>query len=132
MLGSYLAEYIDSRKAESAESTICNFRQLERSLVGYLGIDTNMRQITEGDADDWRQSLTERYAPATINKLVKRARQVFKAAVRKRVCDSNPFAEVKGGSEQNDSRKHFIERETVDAVLEHCPDAEWRLIIALA
>jgi hypothetical protein len=91
-----------------------------------------MRGVTEGHADDWRQSLAEKYADATINKLVKRARQVFKAAVRKRVCDTNPFAEVRGGSEQNDTRKYFVDRATIDTAIEHCPDCEWRLILALA
>ena len=68
------------------------------SLIEFLGPRRDLRTITEGEADDWRQSLSETYAEATLNKLVKRARQVFKAAVRKRVCDSNPFAEIRGGS----------------------------------
>lgn len=39
---------------------------------------------------------------------------------------------VKGGSESNDSRKHFVSRDITEKVLEACPDAEWRLIVALA
>lgn len=67
-----------------------------------------------------------------MSKLVKRARQFFKSAVRKGVADINPFAEVKAGSEHNESRNYFVDRETTDKVLDACPDAEWRLIIALA
>ena len=114
-LGTFLDEYIDGRKADSSQSTINNFRQLQQKLLGYFG-DCDVRSIDEGQCDDWRQSLARDYADATISKHVKRARQVFKAAIRKRVCDSNPFAEVKGGSEQNDSRKYFVEQAVIDAL----------------
>jgi len=131
-LGGFLEVYIDGRKLESADSTIANFKQLQRSLVNYFGADRDLRGISEGEADDWRQSLLEDYAEATISKHVKRARQVFKPAMRKGLTESNPFAEVKSGSEQNDSRKHFVDRDTTAAVLSACPDVEWRTIVALA
>ena len=133
-LGDFVATFIEGKqRADSAESTICNFRQLERSLVDFLGHDRNMRDISEGDADDWRQELVASgYAEATINKLVKRAKQVFRAATRKGMCEVSAFASLKGGSEQNDSRKYFVSRKVIDKVLEACPDAEWRVITALA
>ncbi len=91
-----------------------------------------LRTISEGDADDWRQSLAENYADATINKFVKRARQFFKAAVRKGLADFNPFLGVRGASEQNDARKFFVDQKTTQKVLNACPNVEWRLIVALA
>ena len=131
-LETFLGQFLENHRVNSAPSTLANFRQLERSLIEFLGPRRDLRTITEGEADDWRQSLSESYAEATLNKLVKRARQVFKAAVRKRVCDSNPFAEIRGGSEVNDARQHFVDRAVIDGVLEACPDAQWRLIVALA
>ena len=44
----------------------------------------------------------------------------------------NPFDELKAGSERNNARLQFIDRKTIDAVIEACPDAEWRAIVALA
>ena len=131
-LETFLGRFLENHRANSAPSTLANFRQLERSLIEFLGPRRDLRTITEGEADDWRQSLSETYAEATLNKLVKRARQVFKADLRKRVCDSNPFAEIRGGSEVNDARQHFVDRAVIDGVLEACPDAQWRLIVALA
>ncbi len=133
-LAEFLTSFISGKqKGGAAESTITNFRQLERSLVAYFGADCDMRSIDPGHADDWRNELVAQdYAEATINKLVKRARQILKSAIRNRICETNPFADVKGGSEQNDSRQHFVTLETIRQVLEACPDAEWRLIVALA
>jgi len=131
-LGDFLSSYIEGRKVDVGKATIDNFRQLERNIVAFLGSERDLRSITEGDADDFRQAICERYADATVAKLVKKARQVFKAAQRRRLCETNPFAEVKAGSERNDSRKHFVSREITAQVIDACPDAEWRLIVALA
>ena len=131
-LGASLKTYIEGREAEVTPGTIANFRQLERKLVEYFGADRDLRTITEGDADDWRQHLAKTYAEASISKYIKRARQVFKSATRKVLIERNPVVDVRGGSESNDSRKHFISRDITEKVLEACPDAEWRLIVALA
>ncbi len=131
-LGVFLKTYIEGREAEVTAGTIANFRQLERNLIEFFGSDRDLRSITEGDADDWRQHLAKTYAEASISKYIKRARQVFKSATRKVLIESNPFVDVKGGSESNDSRKHFVSRDITEKVLEACPDAEWRLIVALA
>ena len=93
-LDQFLRSFIESRKAESAASTITNFEQVRRRLVAHFGPGHNLRLITAGDADDWRQSLVDDYAEATLSKLVKRARQVFRYAVRKGYVDVNPFAEL--------------------------------------
>ena len=45
---------------------------------------------------------------------------------------SNPFAELKAGSERNPERQAFIDRATIAKVIDAAPDAEWRLLIALS
>ncbi|MFO0899997.1 MAG: site-specific integrase [Pirellulales bacterium] len=55
------------------------------------------------------------------------------AAVRKRLIAHDPFFDMKGCAvKANKSREHFVDRATAQAVLDACPDAEWRLIFALA
>ena len=44
------------------------------------------------DADAFRQTLAKKYAPATLNKHVKRTKQIFKVAMRCRVVNENPFS----------------------------------------
>ncbi|TWU21807.1 tyrosine-type recombinase/integrase [Bythopirellula polymerisocia] len=131
-LGEFLSSFIAARKIESAASTITNFEQVKRCLVDHFGADRDLRTITEADADDWRMTLIEKYAEATMSKLVKRARQIFKTALRRGLVGMNPFAEVKTGSEQNDARQHFIDHDTIEKVISASPDFEWKLIIALA
>ena len=43
----------------------------------------------------------------------------------------SPFADLKGGKQENRSRYYFLTREDAQKVLDACPDAQWRLIFAL-
>ena len=131
-LGAFLDGYIASR-TDAQPSTVTNWKGSRDKLTDFLGEDRDLRTISPGDADDWRQGLVNKgLAEATISKLVKHARHFLKAACRKRLADTNPFAELKAGGERNDERKAFVGRETIAKVLEACPDAEWRAIVALA
>lgn len=56
----------------------------------------------------------------------------FYNAVRKKLIEENPFADLKSTSIPNKSREYFITNEETKRVLDVCPDAEWRLIFALA
>lgn len=62
---------------------------------------------------------------------MKWSKQFFRAAVRSGLIPSNPFDDVKPPSMVNESRKRFIDRDAIVAVLQSCPDVEWRLIVAL-
>jgi integrase len=101
-------------------------------LLEFFGPERNLRDINPGDADAWLLWLRGNYARGTTGRTVKRARQFFRAAVRNKVINENPFADVKAPSQVNEARKYFVTREDAQKVLEACPDAEWRLIFALS
>ncbi len=61
---------------------------------------------------------------------IKAANQFFKAALRKHYIARNPFADIKAGKQTNADRICFVDRETIDAVLEACPDIQWQLVFA--
>ena len=114
-------------------NTLRNYEATRRHLVSHFGQDKGLRDITPGDADDWRQALVSKeFSGPTISREVKRARQFFRAAVRKRIIDANPFQDLKSGSQVNKSREHFITLETTRQVIDACPDYEWRLMVALS
>ena len=48
------------------------------------------------------------------------------------VADADGPAEMRGGSETNPERQHFVSRDVAAKVLDECPDADWRLIFTLA
>lgn len=130
-LSKFLSDYIASR-TDAMPNTAKNFRATEARLNEFFGADRAIDAITAGDADDWVIWLRGKYADATIGRSIKRARQFFKAAGRKGFVTANPFADIKAPSQENTERQHFIDRETIEAVIAAAPDAEWRLIIALS
>src|SRR5260370_22401304 len=54
------------------------------------------------------------------------------AAVDARVISANPFAGIKLRRRSNKARQRFIDRETIDRVVEGCNDPEFKLCIALS
>ena len=131
-LGEFIEMYVASREEASA-NTVRNFNYSLQKLKDYFGADKLLYDITTGDADDWRQWLVnQKYSEATISKVVKHAKHFLLMANRKGLVRENPFQHLKAGGEENESRKRFIEQQTIDRAIEVAPDTQWKLIIALA
>ncbi len=113
--------------------TIRHLRQTENDLVEFFGTEKHLRDITPGDADEFRLHLMgRRLGENTIRRRCGRAKQFFRAALRRGLIANNPFADIATTVQANPSRYYFITREEALKVLDACPDAEWRLIFALA
>ena len=131
MLDDFVRDYIEGR-AKLKPFTRRNLQQSRRMLVERLGARTPLRSITAGDADDFKEKMLKDYSVATVSREIIRVRQFFKAAKRRGLIDANPFDDVKGGSQSNESRSFFVTRAMALAVLAACPDNEWRLIFVLS
>ncbi len=129
-LADFTASYIQ-RRTDVKPRTRKWMEQCRSYLIAFFGANRSLRSILPGDADDWLLWMKERYADSTTGRAVKRARQFFRSAVRSRLIPSNPFEDVKPPSMVNESRKCFVGRPIIDRILQACPDAEWRLIVAL-
>ena len=131
-LDAFIEKYTTGR-AKLKSNTARNYGQTRGYLVKHFGPLRTLESITPGDADGWREWLVSSgKAQATVSREVKRARQFFRAAMRLRLIAENPFADVKAGARDNRGRQHFVTRDVAEKVLAACPDAEWRLIFALA
>jgi integrase len=130
-LDDFVRDYIEGR-AKLKPFTRRNLQQSRRMLVERLGARTPLRSITPGDADDFKEKVLKDYSVATVSREIIRVRQFFKAAKRRGLIDANPFEDVKGGSQANESRSFFVMRDMAQAVLDACPDDEWRLIYTLS
>ena len=131
-LAGFVKQYIAARPGMKP-NTLKNYRQTERSLVEYFGADRLLTDISAGDCDDWKaHQEAKKHAPATIGRNVKRARQYFRAAVRKRILADNPMQDVKAPAQVNTARAFYVSREATERIIAACPDGEWRLIVALA
>jgi len=60
------------------------------------------------------------------------AKRIFNTALRKKLISENPFADQPATIQANSDRFYFVTQEEARKVLDACPDAEWRLIFALA
>lgn len=153
-LGTLLDRYFADLSVKKATAVI--YGHTRRCLIAHFGASRGLATITEADADDFRRYLREEarlvmvvqrkdgrnpatvfwkkvgLARATVGKRVGVARQMFKQGVRWKMLAQNPFADVKGGQQVNKAREQFITREETQAIIDACPGAQWRLIVALA
>jgi integrase len=131
LLGDFLESYITGR-TDVRPRTRINLDAARRRLVEHFGADKPLEEITAGDADDWVIWLKGKYANGTAGRTVNRAKQFFRAAVRREIISKNPFADAKAPSQVNEARKFFVTADVAYRVLDACPDAEWRLLFALS
>ncbi len=71
-------------------------------------------------------------AENTIRRTTGVLRQFFKVAVRRELIPSNPFDGLPAAIQRIASRFYFVTRQDAEKVLDACPDADWRLLFALA
>jgi integrase len=134
-LGGFLSEYLRSRTDIEA-GTKSNLETAKRWLIEFFGEQRQLDSITPGEADEYRVWLGSegKQAPNTVKRLCGRAKQFFRAALRRRVIRENPFQDMKklivGASPRE--RIKDIDAVTVQRVLDACPNAHWRAIFALA
>jgi integrase len=134
-LEAFLTDYLKSRTDLEA-STHGNLETAKRWLVKYFGGQRELASITPGEADTYRIWLgsTGKQAPNTVKRLCGRAKQFFRAALRRGIIAKNPFEDMKhlivGASPK--SRIWFVNSGVVARVLAACPNAHWRAVFALA
>ena len=112
--------------------TRINMRQTAKDMTEFFGA-ARLDEVTPGDAEDFRTYLKSdrKLSEGTARRQVKRAKQFFAGAVKRRMLAENPFAGIKCGHYADAKRFHFVSREEARAVLDGCPDGTWRLIFAL-
>jgi hypothetical protein len=130
-----LSAFIDQFLASALhlkEITKTAFRVCHKRMVAFFG-DCELRTIDSDRAEAWLAwERAQGYADATIGRDLKRARQLFRRAVKKGIVRSNPFEGIKGLKDTNDARNEYVPRATVAACIDAAPDYEWRLILGLS
>jgi integrase len=130
-LGEFTQAYIGSLNIKP--STRVNLNRARHYLTEYFGKNKPLAAITLGDADDWRRWLTIKLADNTMRRYCGRAKQFFRAAVRKKLIAENPFADMKDCKVSgNRERDYFVTLADAQKVLDACPDVQWRLLFALS
>jgi len=132
LLGPFLEGWMAERDGEK-ESTRITWGNAQRNLLDFFGPDKSLREITEADAEAFARWLrkAEHLAESTARKRACITKQIFRSAVKARLIDANPFAELTGAVLANRKRQRFISEADSIRVLEACPDAEIRLLFGL-
>ena len=130
-LGDFLENLFQGLGPQKARTRI-GYDRARRLLEEFFTKARRLSTISEDDAAEYRQWMAKKFAPATVSVDLRRAKQFFKAAVRRKLIADNPFQDVKCGSQANPSRLHFVTQETIEKVIAACPNNEWRLIFAFA
>ncbi len=130
LLDKFIDAYISSR-TDVKPNTKDHLLRTKRDLVKFYGAGKPLNEITPGSADEFRRHLATKMADNTVRRICGRAKQFFRAAVRKRLIAACPFGDMKDTCVRaNKSREFFITREIAAKVLDACPDSQWRLLFA--
>jgi len=144
-LAGFLDDYI-TRRTDAKPRTIFALKRARGLLIDFIARPAELADVTEADAEDFFRYLTRPkpdgsnksampgagLGPNTARRFVGRAKQFFRAAVRKRLLLRNPFDGIACQVQPNPEREYFISREHAAKVIEACPDAQWRLLFALS
>ena len=130
-----MIEYFDQflrAKQGSASSTVRNYMQLRRKLIGCFAYRP-AATMTFGDADDFRAYCLNilKIGENTTRKRCSQAATFWRWLQRRGVVAQNIWEDVPKtvGSALDD--KPFIEADTVRKILKYCTDPEWVALISL-
>ena len=108
------------------------WRLTQRNLFDHFGEDKVLRDITDGDAEDFRNHLlTNGLGESTTRKRCATASMMFRYAVKHRMIDTNPFDDVPKAS-MSTKNLAFIDAADARKDLGHLPNSQWRLLFALS
>ncbi len=131
-LQDFIESYVTSR-ADVKPATKEIWGQGKRGLIEFFGANKPVREITAGDADNYKMHLVaQKLASMTVRKRLQFAKMIFRAMVKHRIISSNPFDAVSTQATMIPGRQQFITQEQTGKLLERCPDSTWRAIIALS
>ena len=123
----YVAGRTDWKKSD-------NYSQGIVWLEKFLGRDVPLAGLTKGDADRWHRwmMIDTKLSVNTAGQHVKRCRQMMRSAQDDKLIEVNPFDGIKLDLSSDSTKNRFIDGVQAKAILEACPDQEWRVIFALA
>ena len=134
-IGQLTAAFLKSREKAKMSSKKVWIRT-KNLLVAHFGADRVFENITVGDAKEFRTWMRDnrKIATTTANKMISVCRQFFGYAIDFEWITKNPFVDksLPTTVRSNKARQTYISRETTFQVIDACPSAEWRLLVAMA
>ena len=127
-----LEDLVNSRNDLKPASKVV-FEHVISDMVQFWTAERDIKTITPGDADNFKQYLIGRkLAATTISKRLHLAKSFFKSLKRRKLIDENPFEDVHHTATGIKDRQRFISQIEARQVLQACPNHHWRAIVALS
>lgn len=144
-----LKEFLDGyfeRRTDAKPSSKIVWSHARRNLIDFFGADRPLASITRGHAEDFERYLkknarlnaysgigkADSLSPDTIRKRIGIAKQFFTDAINRELLERNPFAKLESTVRGNRKRDFNVTPDMAAKLILACPDAQWRLIIALS
>lgn len=132
-LGEFLDSWLEKRSGgDYKPASLISWGQVIKLLKRFFGA-CSLDDVTPERAEALRASMiAQGLRPTTINKRLQHARMFFANAVQQGYLPSNPFQFVRHRPGDPAERRAYVPIDVVEKVMEHAPDATWRLLIALS
>jgi integrase len=143
-VGSFATLYI-SKKTDIKPASLLAVEQTVRNLREFFGDERLLSSITAGDCEDFKRWLmsdartrgavrenSPGLSNSTVAKRMQRCAAIFQDAVKRKLITENPFKGIKQPKATNKDRQAYIPADTIERLIEYCPSAEWRLLLAIS
>ena len=130
----FVDEYI-AKRGDVKTSTATVWRRARNHIEKFFGPDQHIRDVTVGQAKDFRRHLLKQLAEDTVRRTCGITKQFFEDALDRGLISRNPFKhrDIPTATGAGDkSREFFVSTELTEKVLNSLPNAQWRLMFALA
>lgn len=136
IIGGTLADAVAefSTDPTKKENTLKNRLTMGKRLIAYFGADRMAKDVTKADASKYYRFLQKETARGTWQREIKTVKQLFDLVQDWGWIPENPFSQkhIKGGGQANTEKRYLVPLADSMRILNACPNAENRLIFALA
>lgn len=129
----FIDDYLAKRSTPANVLTIRCFRQSLRWFREFFPADQQLAGITTLQVEQFRDYCrNEGQSENTVRTHLKNLRTILNAALKGRLIAENPAKGQKCSILARPERMHFVTLDQTQKLLDACPDADWRAIVALA
>jgi len=131
-LGKLTDAFLKAHKTRAKPASVVVLSHTIRNLLGCFGGDMPVQKLKAEDGERFRSYLVEqKLADTTINKRLSFGRQILRFGKRMGWVDGNFLEGVTHRAGDAGAKRTYIPVAVIERVLEECPDAYWRLLVAL-
>ncbi len=131
-LGKLTDAFLKAHKSRAKPASVVVLSHTIRNLLECFGRDTPVRKLKAEDGERFRLYLVEqKLADTTINKRLSFGRQILRFGNRMGWVEGNFLEGVTHRAGDAGAKRIYVPIAVIERVLEECPDAYWRLLVAL-